>query len=119
MLPTLHLIDAAFRNQLITERLASYSQFYNNSLGICNIKNSLNAEQENAFPRISKLLIALRQQIATYPNQYFNGRGIVLTVGSSQLKLARVNLKMIELTHTRLPVQTLSKENEKISILSL
>ena len=104
-LPTLHLIDVAFRKQLITERLASYSQFYNNSLGICNMKNSLNAEQEKNFPLISKLLVKLRQQIAAYPNQYFNGRGIILTVGSSQLKLTRVNLKMIELSHTRLPVQ--------------
>ncbi|CAF5101923.1 unnamed protein product, partial [Rotaria sp. Silwood1] len=65
----------------------------------------LNEEHEQDFPIISKLLVRLRQQIVPYQNEYFHGRGIVLTVGPSQLELARVNLKMIEHSGTQLNVQ--------------
>ncbi|CAF4625962.1 unnamed protein product, partial [Rotaria sp. Silwood1] len=65
----------------------------------------LNEEHEQDFPIISKLLVTLRQQIVPYQNEYFHGRGIVLTVGPSQLELARVNLKMIEHSGTQLNVQ--------------
>ncbi|CAF3350704.1 unnamed protein product [Rotaria sp. Silwood1] len=68
----------------------------------------LNEEHEQDFPIISKLLVTLRQQIVPYQNEYFHGRGIVLTVGPSQLELARVNLKMIEHSGTQLNVQTLN-----------
>jgi hypothetical protein len=41
----------------------------------------------------------------SYPDEYFHGRGIVLTVGPNQLDFAEVNLKMIERSGTRLGVQ--------------
>jgi hypothetical protein len=78
---------------------------YDNSPRECNITVPLNKERLDALSNISKLLISLRQQIVPYPNEYFHGRGIVLTVGQNQLGLAKVNLKMIELSGTRLPVQ--------------
>ncbi|CAF3928778.1 unnamed protein product [Rotaria sordida] len=78
---------------------------YDNASRTYNITRSLNKEQEHDFPTISKLLITLRQQIVPYPNEYFHGRGIVLTVGPHQLALARANLKMIEHSNTQLHVQ--------------
>ncbi|CAF0930915.1 unnamed protein product [Rotaria sordida] len=78
---------------------------YDNATHACKIMKSLNQEQEYAFSTISKLLITLRQQIIPYPNEYFHGRGIVLTVGPHQLALAKVNLKMIEHSGTQLHVQ--------------
>jgi len=71
----------------------------------CNTSEPLDIEQKDAFFAISKFLNSFRQQMVPYPNEYFHGRGIVLTVGPSQLTFARVNLKMIEFSGTRLPVQ--------------
>ncbi|CAF4331056.1 unnamed protein product, partial [Rotaria sordida] len=50
-------------------------------------------------------LIKLREQIVPYPEEYFEGRGIVLTVGFAQASSEKVTLKMIELSGTQLPVQ--------------
>jgi len=102
---TTRSISSSFRNELINERLTSYSRVYDNLLRECNTSETLNDERKSGFSAISKLLISLRQQIVPYPNEYFYGRGIVLTVGPSQLQLARVNLKMIEFSGTRLSVQ--------------
>jgi hypothetical protein len=101
----LHSINSSFRDKLINERLTSYSHTYDNE---CNTTRSLNDDQVVAFGKISKKLATLRTQIISYPNEYFHGRGIVLTTGLGQLRFAKVNLKMIELTGTRLPVQVLS-----------
>ncbi|CAF2443998.1 unnamed protein product [Rotaria sp. Silwood2] len=54
---------------------------------------------------MAQLLHTLRQQVVPYPNDHFSGRGIVLTVGFNQLKFLKVNLKMIELTATKLSIQ--------------
>ncbi|CAF3720196.1 unnamed protein product [Rotaria sordida] len=101
----LNLIHASFKDELIDEHLASYSLMYNNESRVCNRERPLNRAQERDFSAISKLLITLREQIVPYPNEYFHGRGIVLTVGQHQLKFAKVNLKMIEHSGTQLDIQ--------------
>jgi hypothetical protein len=73
----------------------------------CNITKPLTNAEKNAFHIISTELATLRLHMIPYPNEYFHGRGIVLTTGKSQLKFAKINLKMLELTGTRLPVQVL------------
>ncbi len=102
---TLRWMNASLRDELVNERLASYSQLYDNSSNGCNKTNQLNEEQEEIFSDMSQLLIRLRQQMIPYPDEYFHGRGIVLTVGPNQLDFAEVNLKMIERSGTRLGVQ--------------
>lgn len=100
-----HLINSSFRDKLISERLQTHSRMYDNSPRECNISEPLKKQLEDEFSEISRTLISLRQQIVRYPNEHFHGRGIVLSVGASQLKHAKVNVKMIELSGTRLPVQ--------------
>ncbi len=100
-----HSSHVDFKQQLFNERLTSYNLRYNNFLPVCNKTNTLNDNEKRAYQTMSQLLEAFRKQIQPYPNDYFNGRGIVLTVGRNQLKFAKVNLKMIELTKTKLPVQ--------------
>ncbi|CAF3574084.1 unnamed protein product [Rotaria socialis] len=103
--PMLHMINSSFKDKLIKERLASYSKAYDNAPREYNALKPLDQDQANGFSAISKLLITLRQQMVPYPNDYFQGRGIVLTVGKSQLQFAEVNLKMIEVSGTQLDVQ--------------
>lgn len=98
-------INPLFKNELINERLASHSQLYNNSVIGCNNAQPPTAGQQAQFSALSTSLIKFRGEIVSYPNEYFQGRGIVLTVGPEQLKYAKVNLKMIEHSGTRLPVQ--------------
>jgi hypothetical protein len=95
----------SFIQQLFKERLVSYKLRYDHSLPVCNKTNTLNDNQKHDFRKMSDLLQAFRKQIVSYPTEYFNGHGIVLTAGYNQIKFARVNLKMIELTKTKLPVQ--------------
>ncbi len=94
-----------FKQQLFNERLTSYNLRYTNFLPVCNKTNTLNESEKHAYQTMSQLLQTFRTQIKPYPNDYFNGRGIVLTAGRNQLKFAKVNLKMIELTKTKLSVQ--------------
>lgn len=94
-----------FKQQLFKERLASYNRRYDDSLPVCNKTNTLTDDQKHDFRKMSDLLQAFRKQIISYPTDYFHGRGIVLTAGLNQMKFARVNLKMIELTRTKLSVQ--------------
>jgi hypothetical protein len=54
---------------------------------------------------MSDSLQIFRKRIVPYPNNHFYGRGIVLTAGTNQIKYAKVNLKMMELTGTKLPIQ--------------
>ncbi|CAF4043862.1 unnamed protein product [Rotaria sordida] len=100
-----HSLNINFKRQLFNERLSSYNLFYDNSLSSCNTTRSLSEDQQRHFHGISQLLQIFQQKIVPYPNNHFYGRGIVLTVGPSQLKFAEVNLKMIELTATKLPIQ--------------
>ncbi|CAF4501389.1 unnamed protein product, partial [Rotaria sp. Silwood2] len=119
----LQLSNALFRDELINEHLASYSRMYDNAPSKCNTTSSLNTQGEHHFLPISKLLITLRQQMILYPNEYFHGLGIVLSVGHYQLPLARVNLKMIEHSGTKLHVQiwyssTQVSEKEMMDLLN-
>ena len=100
-----HSKDPYFKQQLFNERLSSYNQVYNDSLPVCNTTNLLTDNQKHDFQKMSELLQTFRKQIVSYPNEYFYNRGIVLTAGPRQIKFAKVNLKMIELTGTKLPVQ--------------
>ncbi len=87
---------------------ANHSHMYDNSLDQCDIGKPLTEEEKSAFQTISNTLITLRTRMIPYPNEYFQGRGIVLTTGSEQLDFAKVNLKMLELTGTQLPVQVIN-----------
>ena len=78
---------------------------YDDSHSVCNMTSLLTNIQQRDFNSMFQLLTTFRQQIVPYPNDHFYGRGIVLSVGPNQFKFAQVNLKMIELTKTKLPVQ--------------
>ncbi len=96
----------SFKQQLFDDRLASYNLFYNDSLPICSDQtNSLNNDQKTDWQKMSELLKTFRNHTVPYPTDHFYGRGIVLTAGTNQIKYAKVNLKMIELTRTNLSVQ--------------
>jgi len=104
---TTRFTDISFQHERINQLLASYSHMYEHSLTQCNTTKSLTNGETNAFAAISIKLLTLRLQVIPYPKEYFHGRGIVLTTGKAQIKFARVNLKMLELTGTRLPVQVI------------
>lgn len=100
-------IDSAFQNKRIDELLQSYHNFYDNSQRGCTGNLSLTDEQKDAFGKISTKLITLRTELIEYPKEYFHGRGIVLTAARKQLRYAKANLRMLETTGTRLPVQVI------------
>lgn len=102
-------ISATFRNQLIDQRMLSHLRLYENGSSVCEISQANDVEQNRSFHEILSRLHSLRQEIVPYPNDYFHDRGIVLTVGLHQLIFAKINLKLIELTGTRLPVQVYQK----------
>ncbi len=99
--------NISFHDERINQLLGSYSHVYEESVDECNTTNPLTNGEKHAFDIISVKLVTLRNQMISYPNEYFHGRGIVLTTGQRQLKFAKVNLKMLELTGTRLPVQVI------------
>ncbi|CAF5099847.1 unnamed protein product, partial [Rotaria sp. Silwood1] len=98
-------LKSTFGDESISQLSANDSYVKNKSLEQCKTTYSLSADQKLAFRKISYQLITLRTQIIPYPREYFHGRGIVLTTGLVQLKFAKVNLRMLELTGTSLPVQ--------------
>ncbi|CAF4630191.1 unnamed protein product, partial [Rotaria sp. Silwood2] len=98
-------LNSIFRHETINQLSASYSFIQNNSFDQCQTIYPLTEDQNLTFRKISDQLITLRTQIIPYPSEYFHGRWIVLTTGLGQLKFAKVNLKLLELTGTRLPVQ--------------
>jgi hypothetical protein len=104
---TSHSINISFRDKRINELLTSYSHVYEDTIYECNTTIPLTDNEKNAFDIIAIKMPTLRIEMMPYPNEYFHGRGIVLTTGRKQLKFARVNLKMIEITGTRLPVQVI------------
>lgn len=95
-----------FKQRLLDERLISYSVQYPDFFPVCNKTGKpLNDRKKRSMQKIFELLQSYPKQIIPYPTDYFCGRGIVLTTGAQQLKYARVNLKMLELSGTKLPVQ--------------
>lgn len=107
-----YLTDRSFRKELIAERLESHSHVYDKTEIGCLTNRSLSADEQINFDEISRSLIELRGEMITYPENHFHGRGIVLTVGLAQMKYLQVNLKMMELTRTRLPVQVIEHEQQ-------
>ena len=112
--PNLDVIHSPFQKELISQCLFNHRRLYENSSSICETARAKDDEQNRNFNDVLKSLNSLRQQIVPYPNDYFHGRGVVLTVGQSQLPFARVNLKMLEFSGTQLPVQVniLTRERE-------
>lgn len=102
---TVHAQNYFFRQKLVRQLLASHSNFYGAKLNNCNIVDPFTHERSRVLVNISQLLIKLREQIVAYPEENFQGQGIVLTVGMAQVSFEKINLKMIELSGTRLPVQ--------------
>lgn len=97
-----------FKQQLFKQRLLSYNLVYNSPNSVCNYnKSSLNESQTDLFNKIPLLLQLYRRHIPRYPKDYFQSRGIVLTVGRQQIKYAKINLKLMELTGTKLPIEVL------------
>ena len=103
---------------LINERLRSHTRFFKESSSFCNTTESLTIEQKHYYEKVIPILPQLRQQsIPSYPNDQFNGRGIVLTVDAAQVSHYMFNLKMIEYIQTHLPVQVNFKINCNIIYL--
>ena len=115
--------DTKFQNERTNQLLSSYEQFYNDSGKACKSNEPLTEEQTDAFNTISTKLLTLRTELIEYPAEYFHGRGIVLTAGKRQLKFAKINLRMLEVSGTRLPVQVhhhvfLKQNTSEINIAS-
>ena len=108
--------DSAFQSERIDELLRSYTYFYDDSRRVCHGNDSLTAEQKDAFNQIPAKLATLRTKLIEYPKEYFHGRGIVLTTGRKQLHYARINLRLLETTGTRLPVQVIHPIVFKLTI---
>ena len=119
-----HSPSISFRDKRTNQLLTSYSHVYEDSVYKCNTTRALRTDQRIAFDIISIKLATLRLKITPYPEEYFHGRGIVLTTGLRQLKFARVNLKMLEVSGTQLPIQViclvcLKMRTQKILIVDL
>ena len=96
---------STFRDEQINELLIRQTYMKVGLSDGCHVSEPLTDDQKDNFQKVSNELAKLRALIAPYPNDYFHGRGIVLTVGLGQLKFAKVNLKMLQLSGTRLPIQ--------------
>jgi hypothetical protein len=93
-------------NKIIMNRLKSHSRFFDESSSSCNLIGQLDFDKMQHLDRIAQALEEFREKIKPiYPENYFHSRGIVLTLGDRQIPLTKVNLKMIERTKTRLPIQ--------------
>ncbi len=94
-------------SNFIKHRLSTHARFFAESSSSChNAAGTASVEQQQHFDKIAQALDEFRQQsIPLYSDDNFHGRGIVLTVGPLQIYQCKVNLKMIERTQTRLPVQ--------------
>lgn len=99
--------NTKFQHERTNQLLHSYEQFYADSGKACQRNESLTEEQISAFDNISAKLPVLRTELIEYPAEYFHGRGIVLSAGRKQLKFARINLRILEASGTRLPVQVI------------
>ena len=108
-----YLTAQKFRQELIDERLKSHSRFYQREQIGCVTNRTLNADETSNFDKISQSLVRFAGEMISYPEKHFHGRGIVLTVGFAQLRYLRVNLKMLELTQTRLPVQVIERDQRR------
>jgi hypothetical protein len=77
---------------------------YNNTK-VCELGNQLNETNKQILDNVTILLPQLRRKLLPYPDGYFKGRGIVLTVGSNQLLHTKLNLRIIQWLKTKLGVE--------------
>jgi hypothetical protein len=116
---TSQFINLSIQDKRIHQLLKSYSHVYEETTYECNITTPLTNEERKIFDLISTKMATLRTQMIPYPNEYFHGRGIVLTTGRKQLNFARINLKMLEKTGTRLPIQVIRLRKPTLQIAYL
>lgn len=100
-----YISNSSFVKRLVDEHLKSYSLMYDGKPVDCTRDRPLSDEEKENFQAIAETLKKIREEMQPYPENYFAGRGIVLSVGRNQLPFAKVNLQMIGFTSTRLPVQ--------------
>jgi hypothetical protein len=112
-LPVYYTTNQSFWNELIVERMASHSSMYDDRKRECRRKRPTSDGENARYAEASRLLDTFSRTHIEYPQHYFSGRGIVLTVGMAQIPLAKVNLKMIEHSATRLPVQVEHRQRRR------
>lgn len=100
-----YITNVSFRQELIDERLKSHVKMYEEKNVKCTSERSFQGDEKENYDEIEKTLKKIQSEMISYPENYFSGRGIVLTMGDAQLPFIKVNLQMIEFTSTRLPVQ--------------
>ena len=91
--------------EAIQRLLKSHAKFYNSDSSVCQLNEKLKVEEELLLANATQILPLLKSQLSTYPDEYFEGRGIVLTVGQNQLLHTKFNLRIIEWLKTKLPVE--------------
>jgi hypothetical protein len=94
-----YYFDAAIRRLLST-----HSMIYDNAKA-CKPSGELNAKDQQILNNVTRLLPQLRRELIPYPDEYFKGRGIVLTVGPDQLLHTKFNLRIIQWLKTNLSVE--------------
>jgi len=92
-------------DEAIQRLLYTHTRTYNDPSGICQSYGGLNTKNKQTLESVARLLPKLRTKVVKYPDEYFKGRGIVLTVGRNQLLHTRFNLRIIEWLRTKLPVE--------------
>jgi len=94
-----NIFDKTIRRLLYTHSIA-----YNDS-NICGSSWQLKPEEKKLLKNISKLMPQLRNELVPYPDGYFKGQGIVLTVGINQLLHTKLNLRIIEWLKIKLSIE--------------
>ena len=92
-------------NKAFQRLLDSHKKVYDPSNAECSSGGNLEEKNEQLLENVRKLLPQLQNKLILYPNEYFKGRGIVLTVGNDQLLHTKINLRIIEWLKTELPVE--------------
>jgi hypothetical protein len=95
-----HIFDETIQHLLFT-----HDRVYNNPSAYCGRGGKLNPKDNQTLNGVARLLPQLRTQLVQYPHEYFKDRGIVLTVGPNQMPHTRFNLRIIEWSRTKLPVE--------------
>ena len=99
-------VASDFLNAIADQRFATYSKRYESGNFKCSFNNSKNnTEDEAVLKTIADRLKSSSKLIVPFPLKHYSGRGIVFTIGSAQIKYAKVNLKMIEFSSSKLPVE--------------
>jgi hypothetical protein len=95
-----NIFDKAVRRLLDT-----HDRIYNNRSATCQLDDELTPEENQTLNDAGRLIPQLKNRLVQYPHEYFKGRGIVLTVGPKQILHTRFNLRIIEWSRTKLPVE--------------